>query len=165
VEASYSAIIDDILQGSDLNTISAKRIRKGLQERVDYDTAHQKVRCTRRTCWRTLRRIQDAITALIMQRFDKFNQDKNSTTNANDAIPSVENGTNGTKGSNGDTSDASNHKRSPDDESALSELEDSAPPKKKAKKSRPVAEDDDAAYARRLQMEENTRTRPTRGAA
>ncbi|KAF2832070.1 SWIB-domain-containing protein [Ophiobolus disseminans] len=145
VEASYTAIIDDILQSSDLNTISAKRIRKGLQERVEYDTTHQK----------------DAITALIMQRFDKFNQEKNGTTDSNDPIPSVENGA---KASNGDTSDASNHKRSPDDESALSELEDSAPPKKKAKKSRPAKdEDDDAAYARKLQMEENSRIRSTRG--
>jgi hypothetical protein len=43
VEASYAAIIDNILAVSDLNTISAKRIRKGLQERLDYDIAHQKV--------------------------------------------------------------------------------------------------------------------------
>jgi upstream activation factor subunit UAF30 len=43
VEASYSAIIDEILRASDLNTISAKRIRKGLQERVEHDTTHQKV--------------------------------------------------------------------------------------------------------------------------
>jgi upstream activation factor subunit UAF30 len=45
VEASYSAIIDSILAASDLNTISAKRIRKGLQEKVDYDISHQKVSC------------------------------------------------------------------------------------------------------------------------
>ena len=43
VEASYAAIIDNILAVSDLNTISAKRIRKGLQERLDYDISHQKV--------------------------------------------------------------------------------------------------------------------------
>lgn len=43
VEASYSAIIDSILASSDLNTISAKRIRKGLQERIEYDISHQKV--------------------------------------------------------------------------------------------------------------------------
>lgn len=42
-EAAYSAIIDSILQSSDLETVSAKRIRKGLQERVDYDISHQKV--------------------------------------------------------------------------------------------------------------------------
>jgi hypothetical protein len=43
VEASYSAIIDGILARSDLNTISAKRIRKGLQEQVEYDISGQKV--------------------------------------------------------------------------------------------------------------------------
>ncbi|KAF2033804.1 SWIB/MDM2 domain protein [Setomelanomma holmii] len=143
VEASYSAIIDEILKASDLNTISAKRIRKGLQERVDYDTSHQK----------------DAITALIMQRFDKFNSENNGSAEPQEPIPTVENGT---KTSNGNTSDATNHKRSPDEESDLSELEDSGPPKKKSKKSRP-AEDDDAAYARKLQMEENSRIRSTRG--
>ncbi|KAJ4370628.1 hypothetical protein N0V83_005149 [Neocucurbitaria cava] len=143
VEASYSAIIDEILRGSDLNTISAKRIRKGLQERVEYDTSHQK----------------DQITALIMQRFDKFNSEQNGSSEPSEPIPTVENGA---KATNGDTSDVSNHKRSPDDESALSELEDFAPPKKKVKKSK-VAEEDDAAYAARLQAEENARMRSTRG--
>jgi hypothetical protein len=42
--ASYSAIIDDILSKADLDTVSAKAIRKGLQEKVDYDLAPQKVR-------------------------------------------------------------------------------------------------------------------------
>jgi upstream activation factor subunit UAF30 len=42
-EAAYSAIIDSILAHSDLTTISAKRIRKELQARVDYDISHQKV--------------------------------------------------------------------------------------------------------------------------
>jgi upstream activation factor subunit UAF30 len=94
-----------------------------------------------------------------MQRFDKFNSENNGNPDPQEPIPTVENGT---KTSNGDTSDASNHKRSPDSESALSELEDSGPPKKKSKKQRPV-EDDDAAYARKLQMEENARIRSTRG--
>lgn len=43
-EAAYSAIIDDLLKSSDLETVSAKRIRKGLQDRVDYDISSQKVR-------------------------------------------------------------------------------------------------------------------------
>jgi len=41
--ASYAAIIDEILAKADLETISAKRIRNGLQERVDYDLTPQKV--------------------------------------------------------------------------------------------------------------------------
>lgn len=43
MEAKYSAIIDEILRVSDINTISAKRIRRGLQERVDDDLSAQKV--------------------------------------------------------------------------------------------------------------------------
>jgi upstream activation factor subunit UAF30 len=41
--AAYAAIIDEILASADLETISAKRIRNGLQERVEYDLAPQKV--------------------------------------------------------------------------------------------------------------------------
>ena len=47
VAATYTVIIDEILRASDLNTISAKRIRKGLQERIGKDTTLQKVRLTR----------------------------------------------------------------------------------------------------------------------
>ncbi|RAR15911.1 secretion pathway protein Sls2/Rcy1 [Stemphylium lycopersici] len=146
VEASYSLIIDEILRASDINTISAKRIRKGLQERVDNDLSQQK----------------DQITTLIMQRFDKFNSEQNGGSEVSEPIPTVENGA---KTCNGDTSDMSNHKRSPpDDESALSEVDDIPPPKKKTKKTKTKDEDDDAAFAARLQAEENARMgRATRG--
>lgn len=92
-----------------------------------------------------------------MQRFDKFNAEQNGSSEPPEPIPTVENGA---KETNGDASDVSNHKRSADD-SALSEIEDAAPRKKKVKKSR-VAEDD-AAFAARLQAEENARLRSTRG--
>ena len=42
-EASFIPIIDSILAASDLETISEKRIRKGLQAAVDYDITPQKV--------------------------------------------------------------------------------------------------------------------------
>ncbi|ORY00003.1 hypothetical protein BCR34DRAFT_116988 [Clohesyomyces aquaticus] len=157
VAASYSAIIDEILAASDLNTISAKRIRKGLQEKVDYDISHQK----------------DEVTALIMTRFDKFHNERNGASEADpepsEPIPTIEHGhaaTNGTKAPAADSSgDSAPHskKRTPDDESALSELEQS-PPKKKQKKNKST-EEDDAAYAARLQAEENlkSRARSTRG--
>jgi upstream activation factor subunit UAF30 len=92
-----------------------------------------------------------------MQRFDKFNNEVNGTVpEPQEPIPTVENGA-------ASTSATPDHKRSPDSESALSELEDSAPPPKKAKKSK-AAEDDDAAFARKLQAEENARSgRATRG--
>jgi len=164
VEAKYSAFIDDILRLSDINTISAKRIRKALQERVDSDLSEQKVRRARpapRSHADAL--AQEQITALILQRFDKFNAEQNGSLEPpepSEPIPSVENGA---QVSNGTPLVGSTHKRSPDDDSALSEVEDAPPTKKKAKKSKPVAEADDAAFAARLQAEENARTRPTRG--
>lgn len=45
VRASYIVIIDSILEKSDLQTVTSKRIREGLQKAVDYDIAPQKVRC------------------------------------------------------------------------------------------------------------------------
>lgn len=39
----YAAIIDAILRESDLNTISEKKIRKALSEKLGYDVSHQKV--------------------------------------------------------------------------------------------------------------------------
>lgn len=41
--AQYSAIIDGILASSDLNTISAKSIRKGLAAKLDIDITDKKV--------------------------------------------------------------------------------------------------------------------------
>jgi hypothetical protein len=43
-EGLYARIIDSILAASDLTTISAKRIRKGLQTAVDHDIDPYKVR-------------------------------------------------------------------------------------------------------------------------
>lgn len=44
VEASFITIIDSILAASDLDTITEKTIRKGLQQQVEYDITPQKVR-------------------------------------------------------------------------------------------------------------------------
>lgn len=144
VKASYAAIIDSILAASDLNTISAKSIRKGLQERLEYDISHQKAE----------------VNTLIMARFDKFNAERNGGPDPEPAepIPTVE--TNGTGvSSSEDVSASVSKKRTPDD----SEVEPS-PPKKKVKKEK-TAEDQDAAYAAKLQAEFNaaSRSRSTRG--
>ncbi|KAF2994852.1 hypothetical protein E8E13_003898 [Curvularia kusanoi] len=143
VAASYSVIIDEILRVSDLNTISAKRIRKGLQERTGEEITQQK----------------DAVTALIMERFDKFNAETNGTATTTAPAPTAKNGA-----AAASTSATPDHKqRTPGSDSALSELDDAAPPKKKAKKSK-TTEDEDAAFARKLQAEENARSgRATRG--
>lgn len=105
-----------------------------------------------------------------MKRFDKFNErDGAPDPEAAGAIPSVEAPTtNGTKAittanTSENGSESVSKKRTPDDESALSELEQS-PPKKKQKKSK-IVEDADAAFAAKLQAEENlrSRARSTRG--
>ena len=51
VEKSFITIIDSILAASDLNTISEKRIRKGLQAAVQYDITPQKVRNPTVSAW------------------------------------------------------------------------------------------------------------------
>ena len=55
------------------------------------------------------------------------------------------------------------NKRHSDDDDSLSDAPDSPPPKKRRKQK--PALDDDAAFAAKLQAEENIRARPTRGGA
>lgn len=45
VRDNYVAIIDAILAVSDLTKISEKKIRAGIQEKVEYDITPQKVAC------------------------------------------------------------------------------------------------------------------------
>jgi upstream activation factor subunit UAF30 len=47
VRDNYVAIIDAILAESDLTKISEKKIRAGIQEKVEYDITPQKVTCPR----------------------------------------------------------------------------------------------------------------------
>ncbi|KAK4995752.1 hypothetical protein LTR66_004492 [Elasticomyces elasticus] len=146
-EASYSAIIDAILEKSDLSTISAKRIRKALQAQVDYDITPQK----------------HAIKRLINDRFDKFHNSKVDEfvapipAPAADAAPVAE-PEQSSPLSSIRTSPAK--RRKVDDESEKSDVAESLPARKKK---RVQNEEDDAAYAARLQAEENSRARPTRG--
>ncbi|EME39146.1 hypothetical protein DOTSEDRAFT_28327 [Dothistroma septosporum NZE10] len=159
-EAAYSAIIDEILATSDLNTISAKRIRKGLQEKVDYDLSEQK----------------DAITKLIMDRFDKATVAKETKEKAGAPEPAPTlNGHGHAKReameelASATSPPPSNKRKAPepeeDDIDGTSDLEDSTPPPKKAKKSKAPKddEDNDAKLAAKLQAELNAGQRSTRG--
>jgi len=135
--ASYIVIIDRILANSDLQTVSSKRIRQGLQEEVPYDITPHK----------------DAIKTLIVERFDKFAAEK-------DALPP----TNGCKEESPPPppppqSKKKNHKR----KSESDRDEPSDAPSTPAMKKRKQNVEDDAAMAARLQAEENSRARPTRG--
>ncbi|KAL8778423.1 MAG: hypothetical protein Q9213_007423 [Squamulea squamosa] len=149
VQAEYVKIIDTILASSDLNTISEKRIRKGLQQAVDHDIAPQK----------------DIIKPLIMARFDKFIAEQNAPVEVNGHVTDVRKKESETpKETRPQTSPAPTSvcKRESTEVGESSEAVDAAPPKKKRKRT-PV--DDDAAFAAKLQAEENIRARPTRGGA
>ncbi|KAI4121380.1 MAG: hypothetical protein LQ338_006393 [Usnochroma carphineum] len=148
VEAKYTKIIDVILASSDLNTISEKRIRKGLQQAVNDDLTPQK----------------DVIKPLIMARFDKFMANQDTASNTNGHVEEAKQGSlRSPEAIRPSTSPAANHVQERDsaevDES--SEVIDAASPKKKRKRS-PL--DDDAVFAAKLQAEENSRVaRSTRG--
>ncbi|KAJ5584716.1 uncharacterized protein N7459_004516 [Penicillium hispanicum] len=143
----YTDIIDSILATSDLNTISEKRIRKGLQDVVGYDLTPQKA----------------AIKQLIMQRFDIY-----AAKNGVGASPEESAGNNGHKEADSASGvpspppSSSPVKRQADSEEA-SEPSATSPPPKKRKPDADADVDADALFAAKLQAEENMRARPTRG--
>ncbi|KAK5109759.1 hypothetical protein LTR62_006599 [Meristemomyces frigidus] len=150
--ASYSAIIDGILASADLDVISAKAIRKGLQAQVDYDLTEQK----------------ESITTLIMERFDKAQKEREGSGDDTpvESAPTA-NGTNGIT-HHAVASPPTSHKRKAESDSdSLSDVKDSPPPKKvkKAPKPKPKAEPEtDEQIARRLQAEFSAGSgRATRG--
>lgn len=105
---------------------------------------------------------QAAIKDLIMQRFDLFNAKQNGEA---EPVPSVEKAeplpkTNGHAKSRSVSTSEAGQKRQADD-SDLSDVVDTAPAKKKRK----ASVDEDAAFAARLQAEEDRNARPTRGGA
>jgi upstream activation factor subunit UAF30 len=170
VKASYIVIIDDILAKSDLNTISSKRIREGLQQAVDYDITPQKVQSRSKSSIIYLINFQNAIKTLIMERFDKFAADAkdipatNGHSTGADPEPEPspkEEPESRVKTDSQDSKSGVKRKSESQDGDDSEELSDapSTPPKKK----RRSVIDDDAAFAARLQAEENSRARPTRG--
>jgi hypothetical protein len=101
---------------------------------------------------------KDAIKELIMERFDK--KQNETVTAAPEPAPTA-NGAN----HDDDDEDISPRKRkagSGNDESDVSDLADSPPPKKVKKKVKPEAESDEA-FARNLQAQINGEKRATRG--
>lgn len=99
-----------------------------------------------------------------MTRFNKFVADKNTipTTNGNSHIESQKPDSPEPVRSILPPIKQEDLKRSSDDEDDLSDVPDTPPPRKK-RKAEPL--DADAAFAAKLQAEENIRARPTRGGA
>jgi len=145
VRAQYAGIIDNILAEADLESITRKSIRNGIQNKVGYDIAPHK----------------DDIKALIEERFDIFNAKQNGESAAVPSVETVEtNGVNGTAHSDQHSTSRSTTtpKREAESEE-LSDVIDAPPPKKKRK----AGTDEDAVIAARLQAEEDRQARPTRG--
>ncbi|KAI0430042.1 hypothetical protein F5Y09DRAFT_331339 [Xylaria sp. FL1042] len=142
-EIRYAEIIDGILATADLETVTRKKIRSGLQAALGGKDLSEK---------------RAAIKTLIEQRFDAISD----TAVPADAVvadsvapPSPPNGyTNGHDHIIGDEADLNG------DEIKVS----TQPPKKKPRKEQSTdTEDADAKLAALLQAEENQRTRTTRG--
>ncbi|KAJ5178736.1 hypothetical protein N7492_001946 [Penicillium capsulatum] len=140
----FVGIIDSILAQSDLNTISEKRIRKGLQDAVGYDLTPQKA----------------AIKQLIMERFDVYAA-KNGAGVSEEATSNGYHEADSVAAVTSTPPSSSPVKRQADSEEASEPASMSPPPPKKHKSDTDV--DADALYAAKLQAEENLRARPTRG--
>ncbi|MCJ1415053.1 hypothetical protein MMC32_001383 [Xylographa parallela] len=152
VQAAYVVIIDSILAASDLQKITSKRIREGLQRAVDYDITPQK----------------EAIKALIMTRFDRFVAEKEAASVAKGHDEPVKSEPSETPREASSDAPKTIKKRKSESEDPVDESELSnalvTPPPKKKRKAEP-AMDADAMFAAKLQAEENSRARPTRGGA
>jgi len=144
-QAQFSALIDGILATADLSTISAKKIRKELQAKLTVDISDKK----------------DAVQELILERFDAASSAA--------APPPPTPKPAASPRANGYTSPRPPKKVKSEpqikDESAEPDDDSDAtpPPKKKRKQVKSEAGMDDAKLAAKLQAEENSLSRATRG--
>jgi len=159
---SYTVLIDDILANSDLQTVSEKKIRRTMAERLGKDISEQKA----------------AISAIIMERFDNLNDptppespEEEETIFVAPAKPKL-NGHTHTH-TNGNSHKVKKEVKketlssdeddleipTPDEDDDISDIDDSPPKKKRKSQPAPVS---DAKLAALLQAQENSRSRPSR---
>lgn len=161
---TYTRIIDGILATADLQTVTRKKIRQGLEEAIDKDLSEQKVCLTwslpppfQRYLLLTSRS-QIEIKNLIEDRFDAISNA------VSQAIPTPTSGTPADPETNGHTPGSDD---AAEDEQEDDEIQVSLPPvSKKQKRESSASEDADARLAAELQAQENrlSRGRVTRGA-
>ena len=161
----FTPIIDSILVAADLETISEKRIRKGLQTAIEYDLTEKKVPTSTQTRCTRLNISQHAVKALIMARFDRAmepaKEDPKPPKTNGHAIKAESPTPPSTANHETSASPAPSKKHKHEDLSdSVSSVIDSPKPKKKRKIEN---QDSDAAYAAKLQAMENQRSRSTRG--
>jgi len=133
---AYTRIIDGILAAADLETVTRKKIRQGLEEAIEKDLSEQKI----------------AIKSLIEARFDAVSSAE---------VAQVPTPTSGAAAEH----DINGRSPSDDDTGSNGAIEVSLPPSKKQKRES-SSEDADARLAAELQAQENrlSRGRVTRGA-
>ncbi|AEO67892.1 8687ac1b-4bde-48d6-a832-3bba10d64f39 [Thermothielavioides terrestris] len=141
---TYTRIIDGILATVDLQTVTRKKIRQGLEAAIDKDLSDQK----------------NAIKTLIEARFDAISSE------AAQAIPTPTSGAAAESSPNHDANGRSPSDDADDDRGADGEIRVSLPPASKKQKRESSTEDADARLAAELQAQENrlSRGRVTRGA-
>jgi upstream activation factor subunit UAF30 len=155
---AYTRIIDGILAAADLETVTRKKIRQGLEEAIDKDLSDQKV-CVGPVPFRPApvtdpcQPKQIAIKNLIEARFDAISSAEVAQ------VPTPTSGATADHDTNG-------HSPSDDDTGANGEIKVSLPPPTKKQKRESSSEDADARLAAELQAQENrlSRGRVTRGA-
>ncbi|KAH8881308.1 DEK C terminal domain-containing protein [Thozetella sp. PMI_491] len=138
-KAEYTRIIDNILSSADLETVTRKKVREGLETTTGKDLSEQK----------------SAIKSLIEARFDAISGESPATSTPPNggADVKLENGHSPSDGAG--------------DLDADGEIEVSLPPAKKKVKRESSTEDADAKLAAQLQAQENrlAHARTTRGGA
>ncbi|EHL02052.1 putative Upstream activation factor subunit spp27 [Glarea lozoyensis 74030] len=137
--AQFSAIIDGILAHSNLDTVSAKTIRKELAAKLDLNLDDKR----------------KAVAALIHERFDHAQQSGPGTNGHSDSVK--------TEPTPSNSASVSPDIPTPSSVSKVESEEEEERPKKKVK--RAAKELDDAKLAAKLQAQENLKARPTRGGA
>ncbi|KAK3321931.1 hypothetical protein B0H66DRAFT_574363 [Apodospora peruviana] len=137
-KANYTSIIDGILAAADLQTVTRKKIRQGLEAAIDKDLSDQKI----------------AIKSLIEARFDAISSD------AAQAIPTPPSGA---AAEPSPKQEANGHAQSDNGSEEVGaddgEINVSLTPAKKKQKRESSSEDADARLAAELQAQENRRSR------
>ncbi|KAK1753360.1 upstream activation factor subunit spp27 [Echria macrotheca] len=139
-EARYTEIIDGILAAADLQTVTRKRIRQGLETAVGKDLSDQK----------------NAIKSLIEARFDAISSD------APQAIPTPPSGHTAEESPKHKANGRAPSNDAEPDVGGDGEIEVSLQPAKKKQKRESSSEDADARLAAELQAQENRLSRGPR---
>jgi len=158
-EARYTKIIDGILAAADLQTVTRKRIRQGLEAAVGKDLSDQKVCCCLIISFQHNPAdfcVKSAIKSLIEARFDAISSDTPQ------AIPTPPSGHTIEQSPSHNANGRAPSNDAEPDVGADGEIEVWLQPAKKKQKRESSSEDADARLAAELQAQENRLSRGPR---